>query len=117
MTKHRYVLSLDLKDDPNLIEEYKYWHQTDTMEREWPEIPSGIREVGITDMHIYLLNTRLVMIIETKPDFDFEKDMDRLASLPRQKEWEAFVDRFQKSPPGTASGEKWQLMEKIFELT
>lgn len=112
----RYILTLDLKDDPDLINEYKYRHRKDTMMREWPEIPQGIKDVGIINMEIFLFKTRLVMIMETKADFDFDKNMNRLAQLPRQKEWEAFVDRFQKSIPGVPSNEKWQLMEKIFEL-
>ncbi len=109
----RYCLTLDLKDDPKLIEEYKYWHQSN---HAWPEIPKGIREVGISDMEIYLLGTRLFMIMETKPDFDFDKQMATLSGLPRQKEWEAFVSKFQKATPGEKSSEKWKLMERIFKL-
>ncbi len=62
----RYCLTLDLKDDPKLIEEYKYWHQSNHI---WSEIPQGIREVGITDMEIYLLGTRLFMILEAGRDY------------------------------------------------
>jgi L-rhamnose mutarotase len=109
----RYCLTLELKDDPTLIEWYKKWHKSD---RIWPEIPRGIREVGILDMEIYLLGTRLCMIMETKPDFDFDREMSRLAELPRQQEWEAFVAEFQKSPAGATSGGKWKMMERIFKL-
>jgi len=109
----RYCLTLDLKDDTTLIREYRYWHMSEHI---WPEIPRGIREVGIVDMQIFLLGTRLFMIIETGPDFDFTRDMGRLAGLPRQKEWEAFVAKFQQSVPGAASSEKWKLMDRIFKL-
>ncbi len=109
----RYCLTLDLKDDTALIREYRYWHMSDHI---WPEIPKGIREVGIVDMQIYLLGTRLFMIMETRPDFDFARDMAKLSGLPRQKEWEAFVARFQQSLPGAASSEKWKLMDRIFKL-
>jgi L-rhamnose mutarotase len=109
----RYCLTLDLKDDPKLIKEYKYWHQSNHI---WPEIPKGIREVGITDMEIYLLGTRLFMIMETTPDFDFDTQMAKLSQLPKQKEWEAFVSKFQKANPGEKSSEKWKLMERIFKL-
>jgi len=109
----RYCLTLDLKDDPNLIKEYRYWHESNHI---WPEIPKGIREVGITDMEIYLLGTRLFMIMETKPDFDFDKQMAKLSELPRQKEWEAFVSRYQKTSPDAKSSEKWKLMDRIFKL-
>jgi L-rhamnose mutarotase len=109
----RFCLTLDLRDDPTLVAEYRRWH---TPEQIWPEIPKGIHEVGITDMEIYLLGTRLFMIMEANQDFEFEKQMAVLAALPRQKEWEAFVSRFQRSSPDAASNEKWKLMEKIFKL-
>ena len=112
-TNQRYCLTLDLQDDPALIEEYKHWHKSEHI---WPEIPDGIRSVGIQNMQIYLLGTRMFMIIETRPGFNFEKDMVRLSTLPRQKEWEEFVCKFQKTSADSSSSEKWKLMDKIFEL-
>ncbi|HEX7572199.1 MAG TPA: L-rhamnose mutarotase [Bacteroidota bacterium] len=109
----RYCLTLDLKNDSTLVREYKYWHMNEHI---WPEIPKGIREVGIVDMQIYLLGTRLFMIMETTPEFDFDRDMAKLSGLPRQKEWEAFVAKFQQSLPGASSSEKWKLMDRIFKL-
>ena len=109
----RYCLTLDLKNDPVLIGEYRHWHMS---EHAWPEIPAGIREVGIVDMEIYLLGTRLFMIMETGPEFDFQRDMAKLSGLPRQKEWEEFVAKFQQSLPGASSSEKWKLMDRIFKL-
>jgi L-rhamnose mutarotase len=112
-TTKRYCLALDLKNDPSLISQYKHWH---TNEHIWPEIPRGIRDVGVVDMEIYLLGTRLFMIMETTPDFDLTRDMARMTTLPRQKEWEAFVAQFQQSLPGSAPGEKWIVMDRIFKL-
>lgn len=109
----RYCLTLDLKNDSTLVSQYRYWHMSEHI---WPEIPRGIREVGIVDMEIYLLGTRLFMIMETRPEFDFTRDMAKLSGLPRQKEWEAFVAKFQQSLPGAASAEKWKLMDRIFKL-
>ena len=109
----RFCLTLDLRPDPGLISEYLHWHEKENI---WPEIPAGIKAVGIRNMEIYRLENRLFMILEAGPDFDFARDMERLSSLPRQKEWEAFVSRFQVSLPGEKSAEKWKLMEKIFDL-
>ena len=109
----RYCLTLDLKNDSTLVREYKYWHMNEHI---WPEIPKGIRNVGIVDMQIYLLGTRLFMIMETVPEFEFDRDMARLSGLPRQKEWEAFVAKFQQSLPGAGPNEKWKLMDRIFKL-
>jgi L-rhamnose mutarotase len=109
----RFCLTLDLRNDPELIREYLYWHDQANI---WPEIPAGIKAAGIRNMEIYRLDHRLFMIIEAGPGFDFTRDMEYLASLPRQKEWEEFVSKFQESLPGEKSAEKWKLMEKIFEL-
>ncbi len=63
----RYCLTLDLKDDPILVEEYKRNHQ-----RIWPEITQSIKDSGIEDMEIYLLGTRMFMIMEVNERFSFE---------------------------------------------
>jgi len=110
-TMKRYCQTLDLKDDPKAIEAYCYWHQ-----HIWPEIPAGIRAVGISNMEIYRLGTRLCMILEVPDDFDWEQSFARLATLDRQAEWEAFVGKYQLAAPGSTSSEKWQLMEPIFKL-
>lgn len=107
----RYCQTLELYDDTELIAQYVENHQ-----KVWPEIKKGIREVGILDMQIYIHNNRLFMIVETVDDFDWEKDNARLATLPRQAEWEAYMSHFQKATPNATSSEKWQLMTKIFSL-
>ncbi len=112
-TTKRYCQTLDLKDDPELIAAYKALH---TEGGAWPEILDGIRAVGILEMEIYLLGTRLFMIVETPADFDWADSMARLAGLPRQSEWEAQTAKFQMADPQAGSAEKWQLMERIFHL-
>jgi len=109
----RYVQTMDLRDDPQLIAEYKRRH---SQEKAWPEILAGIREVGILDMQIFILGTRLVMIVETPVDFEWKNAMARLATLPRQQEWEDYMAIFQQCAEGATSDEKWQMMERIFYL-
>lgn len=105
----RYCQTLELVDDPVLIEKYCEVHA-----HVWPEIIAGQREVGILDMQIYRKGTHLFMICDTIDDFDWERDMLRLSKLPRQAEWEAFVAQFQVCQADARSDEKWQLMERIF---
>lgn len=107
----RYAQTLDLYNDSTLIETYIEEHK-----HVWSEIKEGIRQVGILDMQIYIHKNRLFMIVDTVDTFDWERDMQRLSQLPRQKEWEAYMSRFQVSASGAASHEKWQLMDKIFGL-
>ena len=109
----RYVQTMDLKDNPELIARYRRAH---SREESWREILDGIREVGILEMDIYILGSRLVMIVETPLDFDWDEAMARLATLPRQTEWEAYVAQFQQCDTSATSDEKWQMMERMFQL-
>ena len=109
----RYVQTLELRDDPDMIEAYRKWHSE---EYHWKEIRDGIKAVGILEMEIYILGTRLVMIVDAPDDFDWQTAMDKLATLPRQAEWEAFVARLQGCRADARSDEKWQMMERMFYL-
>lgn len=109
----RYCRTMDLKNDPELIAEYVKRH---SQAEAWPEIRAGIREVGILEMEIYILGNRLFMIVETPLDFDWDSAMDRLATLPRQQEWEDFMAIFQDCQEGDTANEKWKMMERMFYL-
>ncbi len=109
----RYVQTMDLKDDPALIAEYRRRHSE---QHAWKEILEGIRQVGILDMQIFILGPRLVMIVETALDFDWDEAMPLLATLPRQQEWEDYMAIFQNCREGATSDEKWQMMERMFYL-
>lgn len=109
----RYCQTMDLKDNPELIAEYVRRHSE---AEAWPEIRAGIREVGILEMEIYILGNRLFMIVETPLDFDWDSAMKRLATLPRQDEWENYMAIFQVCKKGATSDEKWKMMQRIFYL-
>ena len=81
----------------------------------WPEIIEGQHEVGILSMQIYARGNGLFMIVDTRADFDWDRDMARLATLPRQAEWEAYVSHFQGCDTNAVSTDKWQRMEMIFD--
>lgn len=109
----RFVQMLEISDDPELITQYRKWH---SQEFSWPEIRQGIREVGILEMELYILGSKLVMIVDAPIDFDWDSAMARLATLPRQAEWEAFVAKFQGCSAEARSDEKWQMMDRMFYL-
>ncbi|WP_232625264.1 L-rhamnose mutarotase [Pareuzebyella sediminis] len=110
----RYCLTLELNDDPDLIAEYEKMHQPQNI---WKEVVDGIKKVGVIDSEIYRSGTLLVMILTTPADFDFDQQMGKLADLPRQSEWEAFMSKYQASDPNASSGEKWLKMKRIFKLS
>ena len=107
----RYCLTLDLKDDPQLIAEYKKHH-----EKIWPEITRSIKDAGIEDLEIYLLGTRMFMIMEVNQNFSFERKVEADRQNPKVQEWEQLMWSFQQPLPEAKPGEKWLLMDRIFKL-
>jgi L-rhamnose mutarotase len=107
----RYCLTLDLIDDPALIAEYEAWHQN-----VWPEIIESIRVSGIENMQIYRFSNRLFMIMEVNDTFSFDKKALADAENEKVQQWEELMWKYQQSVPGSKPGEKWVIMDKIFEL-
>lgn len=107
----RFCLTLDLKDDPALIAEYKRYH-----EKIWPEITHSIKAAGIENMEIYLLGTRLFMIMEVNEQFSFDAKAESDRQNLKVQEWERLMWKFQQPLAGAKPGEKWLRMERIFKL-
>lgn len=94
-----------------MIAEYTRYHQ-----RIWPEITASLKQSGIEDAEIYLLGTRLFMILVVRDDFSFEAKARADEANPKVREWEDLMWRFQRPMPQARPGEKWLLMERIFKL-
>lgn len=109
----RYCKILKLKNDPEMIKQYREAHG---INKAWPEITQGMKEVGIIDMEIYIHANTLFMIMDTIADFDHNKAMKELAEKPRQREWEKYVSKFQNVDTDADAGSKWILMERIFKI-
>lgn len=109
----RHCLTLDLKNDPTLIAEYKRYH-----ENVWPEIKQSLRDSGILDMEIYLVGTRMFMIIETADSFSFAQKAELDRNNPKVMEWEALMGKFQQPFSADARPEaRWLPMERVFKFT
>ena len=106
-----YYLALDLKDNPVLIAEYEAWHQD-----VWLEIKRSIFDSGITRMEIYRTGNRLFMVMETLDKFNFEQKAKSDRDNTRVVEWEKLMWKYQQPMPWAKEGEKWVLLERIFEL-
>jgi L-rhamnose mutarotase len=111
MSAQKFCLALDLKDDVQLIAGYKAYHQN-----VWPEIIKSIKDSGIAVLDIYCIGNRMFMIIEADADFSFERKSMMDAANTKVQEWEELMWKFQQALPWAAPGQKWVLMEKIFEL-
>jgi|SRR5688572_8449867 len=107
----RYCLALDLKNDPTLIAEYEQWHR-----KVWPENEKNILDSGVINLEIYRVETRMFMILEVDESFTFERKAAMDASNRKVQEWEALMWKFQQAIPGSKPGEKWRLMDLMYQL-
>jgi L-rhamnose mutarotase len=107
----RFCLALDLKNDIKLIQEYETFHQN-----VWPEIKRSISDAGITTMEIYRTGNRLFMIMETTDNFSFGAKEKLDTENEKVQEWETLMWKFQQPLPWAKKGEKWILIDKIFQL-
>ena len=108
-----YYFALDLDDDPALIAEYKQYHE---MESIWPSVVQSALSHGVISEEIYLAGNRLFMILHTTGDFSLDAKRAADSANPEMQKWEKLMWRFQKPLPFAQPGEKWVLMEKIFEV-
>src|SRR5580692_900950 len=107
----RYCLALDLQDDPQLIAEYRRYH-----EHVWPEITQSIRASGIEDMEIYLLRSHRFMVVVVCERFSLDAKAEADRDNPKVQEWEQLMWKFPRPLPQAKPGEKWILTERIFKL-
>ncbi len=106
----RFVWTLLLKEDPKLIAEYKNAH---SMGHAWPQITKNMKSVGVKDMEIYLNGTQAMLIMDTEPNFDMDVTGPKWQKLPKEKEWQDYVSKFQRIKPGSSIQEKWQDMLEL----
>lgn len=109
----KYCLAVDLIDNDDLIKEYENLHKP---ANRLPEIMKSITDSGITNMEIYRSGNRLFMIMETEDNFSFDRKAAMDTSDEKVQEWEQFMWTFQQPLPWAKPGEKWVLMDKIFEI-
>ncbi|WBL23405.1 L-rhamnose mutarotase [Zunongwangia sp. HRR-M8] len=109
----RYCLTCDLKDNKELIKKYKIHHEKNNV---WPDVIESIKNPGILNMQIFLIHTRLFMIIDAEDCFSMKKKEQMDAENIKVQEWEDLMKTFQQIPDFSKNGEKWVLMDKIFDL-
>lgn len=105
-------LTLNLKDNPEIIQKYRDYHA-----HAWPEVVASLKKAGILDMKIYLLGRRLFMFYTANDSFNPEIDFAKYLKLdPKCEEWENLMENLQEKVPEAKPGEKWAMMEKVFQL-
>jgi len=109
--RKRICLTLDLIDNPDLIDKYKFYHQA---ENSWPEINQGIKAAGILSMDIYLVDNRMFMICEIDDQDNFDEVWEKIGSYPRQDEWFELMSNFIQAIPKHEL--EWVKMKRVYEL-
>lgn len=107
----KFCLALDLKKEEAAITAYEKYHT-----QVWPEVIESIVASGITQMEIYRIETRLIMIIEATDEFSFAQKSAMDATNTKVQAWETLMNEFQQPLSSAHPDEKWILMNKIFDL-
>jgi L-rhamnose mutarotase len=109
----RYVLTVNLRDDPAAIAAYREHHR-----RVWPEVVASLRHAGVSRMDIHLLGRHLVMVLELSDGLDVRRVFAaHVASNPRVEEWERLMKSLQEPATDAPPGEWWAVMEPVFHLS
>jgi len=110
-TARQYCLTLNLKDDDELIREYEDYHKPGSV---WPEVVDSIGEAGILDMQIYRSGLQLIMVMMVSDAFSFDDKALKDSLNPKVVEWERLMTRFQRVDKD--SNGKWRDVANIFNL-
>jgi L-rhamnose mutarotase len=107
----RHCLTLDLKDDETAIAEYKRYHV-----KIWPEVKQSLFDAGVVEMEIYLLGTRLFMIMDVDNSFSLSAKAAKDLANAKVQEWETIMHGFQQQLRGARADQYWMVMERVFSL-
>jgi L-rhamnose mutarotase len=102
---------LDLKDDETAIAEYKRYHV-----KIWPEVKQSLLDAGVVEMEIYLLGTRMFMIMDGNDSFSLSAKAAQDLANAKVQEWETIMHGFQQQLPGSGPDQYWMEMERVFTL-
>lgn len=109
-----YVFTCNLKDDPELIKQYKAYHSPVGV---WPEVTQTLKACGAKSIRIYIYNTSLVLIISLPERISLEEFGRIYASTsPKIKEWDKLMASFQLPPNGGPAGSTWAAMEQMYSF-
>jgi L-rhamnose mutarotase len=107
----RHCLTLDLKDDATAIADYRRYHV-----KIWPEVRQSLFDAGVEEMEIYLMGTRMFMIMDVNESFSLSAKAAMDRANARVQEWETIMHGFQQQLPGAQPDQYWMVMERVFNL-
>lgn len=108
----RFVLTLQLRPDPILVQEYVARHR-----EVWPAVLDSLRDSGILRSEIFLNGFQLIMVLDTTDEFSFERKaaMDQANTVVMQ--WEKEMAQFQAvDDADTDASKRWVELENVFHF-
>jgi L-rhamnose mutarotase len=107
----RHCLTLDLRNDETAIADYKRYHK-----KIWPEVKQSLLDAGVLEMEIYLLGTRMFMIMDVNDAFSLSAKAAADAANEKVQEWETIMHGFQQQLPEARADQWWMVMDRVFSL-
>jgi len=96
------AVNINLENFPSLIEKYKQHHK-----EVWPEVLYSIRRSGIRRSKIFLLGTRLFLLVEAKDNFQGDQ-LQNYTICERETEWDLLMRTYQIPEPEAKPGVWWR---------
>ena len=106
-----FALTLMLKDDPRLVEEYLEHHR-----QVWPEVLEALKKTGVQDIKIYLCGRRLFMAMVAPAGFDPVRSFEEYTENPVAKRWDTLMRNYQQRDPEAAPDQWWRPLAPVFDL-
>ena len=111
LTMKCFAMTVNLRDDPNVIRQYDQYHANP-----WREVTEGLRRCGVQRLFIHRFERQLFLFMETGDEFDLERDMPRYMEHPRAREWDEMMQQFQEPVPGAPPDATWVQMKRVFSF-
>jgi L-rhamnose mutarotase len=108
----RYCKAVDLVADTILVEEFKQLLNQDL----WQTIVQKWKQLGIVDVQIFQFESHLLMIIETKLDFDLQTIESKISDIPEMRTWNDLSTKYLKPLPQANPGYFWMLIDRVYKL-
>ena len=107
-----FALTLKLKDDQRLVDEYLEHHR-----RIWPEVLEAVLETGVQDVKIYLYGRQLFMVMVAEDDFDPERSFVEYRKNPVAGRWDTLMMTYQERLPEAGPDQWWMPLAPVFDFS
>ena len=106
-----FALTLNLKDDRRLIDEYLEHHRNI-----WPEVVRALLTTGLQDIKIYLSGRQLFMVMVAPEGFDPEASFVAYRKDPVAERWDSLMKTYQEKVAEAGPDQWWMPLAPVFDF-